>query len=70
MHARNVVFESNMKVFFSTTHGSRTNPIEYFFGYLKNKLKDWEYKGVEQLANSVVSIIKDMKPETFQGFYR
>jgi len=32
-----------MKLIFNITHGSRLNPIEYFFGYLKDKLKDKEY---------------------------
>jgi len=68
--AKYVIFTSNLKVFFSTTHGSRTNPIEYFFGYIKNKLKDWDYNNYEELANCIVTIMKKIKPETFKGFYK
>jgi len=47
MLTKKAILETNIKVFFSTTHGSRTNPIEYFFGFIKNKLKDWEYDNKE-----------------------
>ena len=47
---KKIVAETKMKLIFNLTHGSRLNPIEYFFGYLKDKLKHKTYRNFKQLA--------------------
>ena len=59
-----------MKLLFNLTHNSRSNPIEYFFGYLKDKLKNLPYKDFKTLAGNIFKVMKRIEPSTFQGFYR
>ena len=44
---KEVVLKSSMRLIFGLTHNSRSNPIEYFFGHLKGKLKDEPYKNFQ-----------------------
>jgi hypothetical protein len=39
-----------MRMLYNLTKNSRSNPIEYFFGYLKNKVKDKPYKKFDDYA--------------------
>ena len=51
-----------MKLLFNLTHNSRSNPIEYFFGYLKDKLKDVKYKDFKVLSQKIVDVMKAIPP--------
>ncbi len=42
-----------MRLIFNLTHNSRANPIEYFFGYLKGKVKDEPYGDFKTLAQKI-----------------
>jgi len=47
---KNLIYENKMRLIFNLTHNSRANPIEYFFGYLKDKVKDEPYGDFKTLA--------------------
>ena len=49
-HIKKLVFETSMRLIFNLTRNSRSNPIEYFFGYLKNKLKSIRYDDFTDLT--------------------
>jgi len=42
-HIKKLVVENSIRLIFNLTRNSRANPIEYFFGHLKNKLKNIRY---------------------------
>ena len=49
-HIKKLVLETSMRLIFNLTRNSRSNPIEYFFGYLKNKLKSIRYDDFTDLT--------------------
>jgi len=49
-HVKKFVARTQMKLVFNLSHGSRLNPIEYFFGYLKDKLKHKHYSNFKTLS--------------------
>jgi len=42
-YVKKFIQTSSMRLIYNLAHNSRSNPIEYFFGYLKGKIKDEEY---------------------------
>lgn len=67
---KKVVLQTRMIMLYNLTKNSRSNPIEYFFGYIKDKVKDKTYGNFVDYAQNIIDIMKSMKPELFQTFYR
>ena len=42
-----------MRFLYNLTKNSRSNPIEYFFGYLKPLLEDMPYKRFDDYAQNI-----------------
>ena len=57
-HVKKVVLDTHMKLLYNLTKNSRSNPIEYFFGYIKNKLKDEIYKNYVDYAQNIIDVMK------------
>ena len=68
--AKEVVLKSSMRLLYNLTKNSRSNPIEYFFGYLKGQVKDIPYKKFDDYAQNIVDVMKKLKPEVYSSFYR
>ncbi len=67
---KKVAFTTSMRLLFNLTHNSRSNPIEYFFGYLKQRLMDTPNQDYKKLSQNIVDILKGIKSETYPSFFR
>lgn len=67
---KKVVLQTRMIMLYNLTKNSRSNPIEYFFGYIKDKVKDETYRNFVDYAQNIIDIMKSMKSKVFQTFYR
>lgn len=69
-HVKSVVLQSSMRLLYNLTKNSRSNPIEYFFGYLKNKVKDKPYKRFVDYAQNLADAMEEIESKVFQSFFR
>lgn len=49
-YVKEISSNTSMRFLFNLTKNSRSNPIEYYFGYLKLHLKDIPYKKFDDYA--------------------
>ena len=47
---KEIALKTSMRFLYNLTKNSRSNPIEYFFGYLKPLLEDMPYKRFDDYA--------------------
>ena len=50
IYVKEIAFKTSMRFLYNLTKNSRSNPIEYFFGYLKPLLEDMPYKRFDDYA--------------------
>ena len=52
-YVKEIALKTSMRFLYNLTKNSRSNPIEYFFGYLKPLLEDMPYKRFDDYAQNI-----------------
>lgn len=58
------------KLVFNIPYFSTLNPIEFYFGIVKGKMKHINFENRDAVAKGVVKVLTQISKESYQGCYR